>query len=389
MTQLLPTRAAALDRLVRFTPLMGRSYADRRNADPGPEAERDGWPEHVSKLSPYLRYRLVDEREVLAAALGAHGPDKAEKFVSEVLWRGYFRGWLEQRPGTWPAYVAGRDAALALVDANGGVARDYRAACEGRTGIDCFDAWATELTTRNWLHNHARMWFASIWIFTLRLPWELGADFFMRHLIDGDSASNTLSWRWVAGLHTRGKAYAARAENIARYTGGRFAPTGLVEEVEPLVEAGEVPRVAFAPPPVPQPAGDWALVLHEGDTGIAAPIDRAPSRVIGLASPDPRAAPAVRAFAEGALADAVARAGEIYGCPGVVVQEAAAIADAAAGAMPVAPYVPVGALGDRGGLPVATFVREYDAAIWPLGTAGFFKVKTGAPARLRALGLPA
>jgi deoxyribodipyrimidine photo-lyase len=64
-----------------------------------------------------------------------------------------------------------------------------------------------ELVETGYLHNHARMWFASIWIFTLRLPWELGADFFLRHLLDGDAASNTLSWRWVAGLHTKGKHY--------------------------------------------------------------------------------------------------------------------------------------------------------------------------------------
>jgi deoxyribodipyrimidine photo-lyase len=66
------------------------------------------------------------------------------------------------------------------------------------------------------------MWFASIWIFTLGLPWRIGADFFYRHLLDGDAASNTLSWRWVAGLHTRGKAYAAESWNIEKFTGGRF-----------------------------------------------------------------------------------------------------------------------------------------------------------------------
>jgi deoxyribodipyrimidine photo-lyase len=70
----------------------------------------------------------------------------------------------------------------------------------GRTGIACFDQWTGELLETGYLHNHARVWFSSIWIFTLRLPWKLGADFFIRFLNDGDSASNTLSWRWVAGL---------------------------------------------------------------------------------------------------------------------------------------------------------------------------------------------
>ena len=83
-----------------------------------------------------------------------------------------------------------------------------------------------ELRTEGWLHNHTRMWFASIWIFTLRLPWPLGAALFEHHLKDADAASNTLSWRWVAGIQTPGKHYLARAENIARYTNGRFDPRG-------------------------------------------------------------------------------------------------------------------------------------------------------------------
>ena len=100
--------------------------------------------------------------------------------------------------------------------------RRLEQALAGQTGLDCFDAWVCELRETGYLHNHARMWFASIWIFTFELPWRLGADFFYRHLLDGDAASNTLSWRWVAGLHTRGKPYAARADNIRKFTGQRF-----------------------------------------------------------------------------------------------------------------------------------------------------------------------
>jgi len=90
------------------------------------------------------------------------------------------------------------------------------------------------------------MWFASIWIFTLKLPWELGAAFFYEHLLDGDVASNTLSWRWVAGLQTPGKTYVARADNIAFYTDGRHvprdgqlasAPFAITEEPLPKVPA--------------------------------------------------------------------------------------------------------------------------------------------------------
>jgi len=80
------------------------------------------------------------------------------------------------------------------------------------------------------------MWFASIWIFTLRLPWQLGAAFFMEHLYDGDPASNTLSWRWVAGIQTKGKHYLARSANISKFTNQRFQYTQLTTNAEPILE---------------------------------------------------------------------------------------------------------------------------------------------------------
>ena len=211
------TRAEALRRLDLFLPRAGRAYAEGRNSDGGPGAERS-----VSALSPYLRYRLLTEREVIAAVLDRHGPQTADKFVSEVLWRTYFKGWLELRPAAWTRFLAARDAGRDAMARSGGLARAVAAAEEGRTGIEGFDDWARELVDHGYLHNHTRMWFASIWIFTLRLPWALGADFFLRHLVDADPASNTLSWRWVAGLQTPGKTYLATADNIARYTSGRF-----------------------------------------------------------------------------------------------------------------------------------------------------------------------
>jgi deoxyribodipyrimidine photo-lyase len=230
------SRAAALARLAAFAPRMGQAYAAGRNHDPGPGARRD-----VSGLSPHIRHRLVTEQEVVAAALARHGPEAAGKFIQEVFWRTYWKGWLEQRPAVWDRYCAGRDAALAAPP------QGYAEALAGRTGIACFDAWLRELTESGWLHNHARMWFASIWIFTLRLPWELGADLFLRHLLDADAASNTLSWRWVAGLQTRGKHYVARAENIARFTGGRFDPRGQLEENPVPLDDGPPPPARCRP----------------------------------------------------------------------------------------------------------------------------------------------
>ena len=221
----LATRTQALTRLQRFLPLAGRDYGARRNFD----CPQQGHP-HVSTLSPYIRHRLITEAEVLEAVLARHSLMAAEKFVQEVFWRSYWKGWLELRPSVWHDYRAGLDRAL-----TDPALADRLARAEGaQTGIDCFDAWMAELTATGYLHNHARMWAASIWIFTLRLPWEAGADLFLRHLLDGDPASNTLSWRWVAGLQTPGKHYVATADDIARYTKGRFSPKALVTDPAPL-----------------------------------------------------------------------------------------------------------------------------------------------------------
>lgn len=378
MAQWEPTRAAALLRAEAFAPRMGSAYAARRNYDTGSQ------PDTVSVLSPWVRRRLIAERELLAMANAGHGPDAA-KFVSEVLWRGYFKGWLEQRPEIWERYGAGLDRARNAVARDAALAQRLAAAVDGRTGIDCFDAWIAELRTHGWLHNHARMWFASIWIFTLRLPWELGADLFLRELVDGDAASNTLSWRWVAGLHTRGKHYVARAENIRRYTEGRFDPHGLDEEAEPLPYDGDAPLT----PPArgdAMPAGPYALVIHADDTGVDALDLPPPMRVIGVTAHGlAGSSEAARAFAAGAVADAAGRAGAAFGCPVALVADWPEPGD-----LPlVAPWLTVGPLRDSlpDGYPLAQLRNPYDAALWPLATAGFFKVKSRAAGALAPLGI--
>ena len=188
------SRTEGLERLAAFLPRAGSDYTRRRNFDLG-------WQDrsNVSMLSPYLRYRLVAEVEVVKAVLERYSARDADKFIQEVFWRGYFKCWLEAHPSVWLSYEADIRRLTRELSEDVALARRWGRAVEGRTGIECFDAWALELIETGYLHNHARMWFASIWIFTLGLPWQLGADFFLRHLIDGDPASNTLSWRWVGG----------------------------------------------------------------------------------------------------------------------------------------------------------------------------------------------
>lgn len=202
-----------------------KDYTKSRNFDFG--AENRG---NVSGLSPYISHRLILEYDAVRGALALYPINKIEKFIEEIFWRVYWRGWLEQRPTVWEAF---RNYPKPTSDD-----LNYISAVNASTGIDCFDHWVHELKTHNYLHNHARMWFASIWVFTLNLPWQWGARFFLEHLLDGDSASNTLSWRWVAGIQTKGKSYLARKENIQKYTAGRFSPEGLAESASTIEDDG-------------------------------------------------------------------------------------------------------------------------------------------------------
>ena len=199
------------------------SYSKNRNYDFGPERRSN-----VSVLSKYISHRVINEYDVIGSALSSYPLSKIEKYIQEVFWRIYWKGWLEHRPMVWSDYLS-----YTYSDNNN---TDYNNAIEGTTCIACFDSWVAELKDKNYLHNHTRMWFASIWIFTLNLPWQLGANFFMRHLFDGDSASNTLSWRWVAGLQTVGKHYLATASNISKYTNNKFEPKNLNEDASPLTD---------------------------------------------------------------------------------------------------------------------------------------------------------
>ena len=201
------TRVEALRAWEEFRPRV-TAYADARNGvRPGHRA--------VSRLSPAIRRRLVTEGELVASVLEGQPFWRVEKFVQEMMWRRYWKSWLELRPAVWGDYQA--DVARLRDGLRGYQAKRIKEIEAGRGGVEIMDYFADELRDTGYLHNHARMWFAGWWIHTEKLPWQLGADFFYRHLLDGDPAANTLSWRWVAGLQTKGKTYLTRRSNLEKY----------------------------------------------------------------------------------------------------------------------------------------------------------------------------
>jgi len=220
------SRASAIENLNRFVDQNLFEYSKLRNFDYGPDNRSN-----ISCLSPYITHGVISELEVIKKSLSKFSFSKNEKFIQEVLWRTYWKGWLELRPNVWTDYLNELKKVREEFKDN----QNYKDAIEGNTNIECFNEWIKELKETNYLHNHARMWFASIWIFTLDLPWQLGAEFFMKHLYDGDAASNTLGWRWVAGIQTQGKNYLASEWNIKKFTNNRFSNIKLNENAPPKV----------------------------------------------------------------------------------------------------------------------------------------------------------
>ena len=380
-----PSAAQAHARLARFVPHAGVAYSRRRNFDLGAEDHSN-----VSTLSPYLRMKVLDEADVSRAVLAQLDAREADKFLTEVWWRTYWKGWMEQRPSVWSAY---RDDLTRLhneVQTQSGLRARWEAACLGHTGIAPFDHWAQELAQTGYLHNHARMWFASIWIFTLGLPWQLGADFFLRHLLDGDAAVNTLSWRWVAGIQTQGKTYLADADNIAQFTEGRFVGvTGLAPSAPPVPAPPLPPRrdISRLAPYTGAPSDRAGLLLNSDDLmppdlakiGVT-PVSTAYFDGTALQSPW-HTAPMISTFRK-ALACDIAPDVELL----ANVQSITDWAKAQQLDQVIIPHTPVGpvrtalrAAFQTSVIPITEVRREIDSAAWPLATAGFFKFRKHIP----------
>ncbi len=388
-----PTRAAALDRLTEFVPRAGRDYAAQRNYD------RSGHKD-VSRLSPYIRRRLISESEVLEAVLSRHTPAAAGKYIQEVFWRTYWKGWLEMRPDLWKDYLAGRNSALNRIQTEDGLRSGWERACLGKTEIDCLNNWSQELVSTGYLHNHARMWFASIWIFTLRLPWELGADFFLRHLLDGDPASNTLSWRWVAGLQTKGKTYLARPDNIQRYTEGRFRPEpGTLASFAPALDGRDFERLDVPQSDPIEPRLKTGILVHDDDLDLAALKESHPDaslcRISSLSATDHvRFSPQVVDFVENCLSNSMS---EETTHNAQIIQNVADWAKENSLEQVITNYATVGPARDMleqvdlrlkaSGIRLTQSIKPYDQACWPHATHGFFRFKDKIPRLIEQLGL--
>ena len=225
-----PSREFAIEQLDKFIEKNLIEYSKLRNFDFGPDRRSN-----VSCISPYVNHGVVNESEIINKSLKKFSFIKNEKFIQEVLWRVYWKGWMELRPKVWTDFLNDLNEIKIKYQNN----ENYLNAINGKTNIDCFNYWVDELKKYNYLHNHTRMWFASIWIFTLELPWQLGAEFFMKHLFDGDSASNTLGWRWVAGIQTKGKHYSAQEWNIKKFTNNKFDKIKLNENSLPKTDGRE------------------------------------------------------------------------------------------------------------------------------------------------------
>ncbi len=243
-----------VDARMRIAAVRPSDYARTRNALDGA----------VTGLSPYITHGLVDLREVAAGVAANHRLDPKHRFMFELGWREFFRHVWQHRghailtsihPGPLPDEAYARE-----------LPADVR---EGRTGVPVIDTAVRTLYANGYLHNHARMWLASYLVHLRRVHWRAGADWLYAHLLDGDLASNHLSWQWVAGTFSH-KPYLFNADNVASYSPASWHSPGSVihtsyEALDTIARGGPLPPVRPRGEGVQEPA------LHRGPpTGMRA-----------------------------------------------------------------------------------------------------------------------
>ncbi|WP_458071990.1 FAD-binding domain-containing protein [Rhodanobacter sp. BL-MT-08] len=249
-----PTREAALLRIAAIRP---SDYARSRNALDGA----------VTRLSPYLTHGFISLPAVHAAITARHAIDAQHKLVYEFGWREYWHHvWSHRGDGIFDSLheglLPGDAYASALPD-------DIR---EARTGVPVIDRAVRQLYATGYLHNHVRMWLASYVVHLRKVHWRTGADWLYAHLLDGDLASNHLSWQWIAATASH-KPYLFNAENVAKYAPSEWhSPRSVIDtSYEALDVIARQPK-AVSWHPLPDGTGEPLLLSEPPETlGFSAP----------------------------------------------------------------------------------------------------------------------
>ena len=309
----------------------GRQAAERRLAAIDPArygATRNHLEGAVTRLSPYIRHgvlTLAEVREAVFARLRRRSPAApialqgelfgaeaaaaawspaqrraGEKLIAELGWRDYWqRLWRQLGDGIWhdrePLRTGHPPQAYAPA-----LPGDIAAAA---TGLDCIDGFAAELTGTGWLHNHARLWLAAYVVHWRRVRWQAGARWFLQHLLDGDPASNNLSWQWVASSFSH-KPYIFNRANLERFSSGRYCtgcPRALAgcpfeasyEELQARLFRPSDPRADAAPPP---PRGPVPPAPPAAGPPLRRPLVWVHGEALGPANPALRAHPGAQAL---------------------------------------------------------------------------------------------
>lgn len=258
-----PTLAAAQARIAAVRPA---AYARTRNALDGA----------VSTLSPYITHGFVTLTDVLAGVAARHALEMQHKLIYELGWRAYFRHvWQHRGEGILDSLHEGPlpDAAYRRE-----LPADIRQAC---TGVPVVDEAVRTLYATGTLHNHARMWLASYVVHVRKVHWRCGADWLYGHLLDGDLASNHLSWQWVAGTGSS-KPYLFNADNVARYAPQPWHSPGSV--IDTSYEA--LDRLARQPI---QPGPAEPRLPLDRPASIEPHLTSMPPDALGCTPPDPAA----------------------------------------------------------------------------------------------------
>ena len=234
----MPNHSEVADRSIPMAPTVAAAQARIRAVRPADYARsRNAIDGAVSGLSPYITHGFVSLPQVLAGVDGRHALDVQHKFVYELGWREFFRHvWAQQGAAIFTSLHQGPlpdDAYQSELPA------DIRHGC---TGVPVVDRAVRELYNTGVLHNHARMWLASYVVHVRKVHWRTGADWLYAHLLDGDLASNHLSWQWVAGTGSS-KPYLFNAENVARYAPAAWHSEGSILDTS----YEELERIARSP----------------------------------------------------------------------------------------------------------------------------------------------